>query len=92
MDPDPGGPITMRIPNTGLPGQLCVWRGLVPHSQVVADHQVTRSANNTPDIKTFKKSKDRGEKICFPTVFCSYKYHKIENNFNFELAKKKNLG
>jgi hypothetical protein len=56
----------------------------VPHSQVVADHQVTSSANNTPYKDTYKKSNDRGDKI-----FCSYKYHKIENNLNFELAKKK---
>jgi hypothetical protein len=61
-DPDPD-------PQHWLPGQLCVWRGLVPHSQVVADHQVTRSANNTPDIDTFKKSKDRGEKKLFSYLF-----------------------
>jgi hypothetical protein len=36
--------------------------------------------------------KDRKEKKCCPTFFCSPKYHKIENYFIFELAKKKNWG
>ncbi len=50
-----GRPNPAPDPQHWLPGQLRVWRGLVPHSQVVADHQVTRSANNTPDIDTFKQ-------------------------------------
>ncbi len=39
-----------------------------------------------PDPKT--ATKERGEKI-FPYLFCCHKYHKIENYYIFELAKKK---
>jgi hypothetical protein len=39
-----------------------------------------------PGSKT--ATKERGEKNCCPTFFCSHKYHKIENLFIFELVKK----
>jgi hypothetical protein len=41
-----------------------------------------------PDPKT--ATKEWGwKKICFQTFFCSHKFHKIENNFYFEVLKKK---
>jgi hypothetical protein len=40
-----------------------------------------------PDPKT--ATKERGEKkICCHTIFCSHKFHKIENYFIFEMLKK----
>jgi hypothetical protein len=42
-----------------------------------------------PDTTT--SIKEKGEKICCPTFFCSPKYHKIENYFIFKLVKMKNL-
>jgi len=38
-------------------------------------------------------TKEEGGKICFPTVylFCSHKYHKIENYLIFEEDKKKKI-
>jgi hypothetical protein len=40
-----------------------------------------------PDPKT--ATKERGEKNLLPYLFCSHKIHKIENNFFFEMMKKK---
>ena len=40
-----------------------------------------------PDPKT--ATKERGEKICFRTFLCNEKFRKIENNFSFEVLKKK---
>ncbi len=40
-----------------------------------------------PDLKT--ATKERGERICCPTFFCSHKNHKTENYINFELVKRK---
>jgi hypothetical protein len=34
-------------------------------------------------------TKERGEKNCCHTLFCSHKFHKTENYFVFELPKKK---
>jgi hypothetical protein len=41
-----------------------------------------------PGYKNSKKREGR-KKICCPPFFCSHKYHKIENYFNFKLMKKK---
>jgi hypothetical protein len=35
-----------------------------------------------------QKRGENKKNVC-PTFFCSHKYHKIENNFTFELVKKK---
>jgi hypothetical protein len=43
-----------------------------------------------PDPKT--ATKEKGEKICCPTFFCSHKYQKIETYYIFELVKKKKFG
>ncbi len=40
-----------------------------------------------PDLKT---AKERGENKLVVLPFCSHKYHKIVDYFNFELVKKKN--
>jgi hypothetical protein len=40
-----------------------------------------------PDPKT--ETKERGEKICCYTFFCSHKFHKIEIYFIFEMLMKK---
>jgi hypothetical protein len=40
-----------------------------------------------PDPKT--ATKERGEKICWHTFFCSHKFHIIENYLIFEMMKKK---
>jgi hypothetical protein len=40
-----------------------------------------------PDPKT--ATKERGEKKCCHTFFCSHEAHKIENYFIFEMLKKK---
>jgi hypothetical protein len=42
-----------------------------------------------PDPKT--STKERGEKSFVVIPFCSHKFHIIENNFIFEMLKKKNL-
>jgi hypothetical protein len=40
-----------------------------------------------------KQQEKRGaKKICRHTLFCSHKFHKIENYFIFEKLKKKILG
>jgi hypothetical protein len=40
-----------------------------------------------PDPKT--STKERGDKICFHTFFCSHKFHIIEKYFISEMLKKK---
>jgi hypothetical protein len=42
-----------------------------------------------PDPKT--ATKERGEKklLSYRTFYCSHNFHKIENNFIFEMLKKK---
>jgi hypothetical protein len=40
-----------------------------------------------PDPKT--ATKDRGEKNCCQTIFCSHKFHKTEYYFIFDMLKKK---
>jgi hypothetical protein len=40
-----------------------------------------------PDPKT--AIKEMGEKILLSYLFCGYKYHKIENYYIFERAKRK---
>ncbi len=46
-----------------------------------------------PGSRIQKQQQKRGvKKICCPAYFCSHKNHKIENNINFELVTKKNLG
>jgi hypothetical protein len=48
----------------------------------------THPGSRIPDPKT--ATKERGEKkfVVIP-FFCSYKFHKIEDNFIFEMPKKK---
>jgi hypothetical protein len=42
-----------------------------------------------PGSRIQKQQQKRGmKKICFYTIFCSYKFHKIENYFIFEMLKK----
>jgi hypothetical protein len=36
-----------------------------------------------------KGTKERGEKICFHTILCSHKFHKIYNYFSFEVLREK---
>jgi len=43
-------------------------------------------------IPDLKKQQKRGVKKMLSYLFCSHKYHKIENHFIFELVKKKNWG
>jgi hypothetical protein len=50
----------------------------------------THPGSRIPDPKT--AAKERGEKKCCHTFFCSHKFHIIENYFIFEMLKTKNLG
>jgi hypothetical protein len=43
-----------------------------------------------PDPKT--ATKERGEKKLLSYLFCSHKFHKIENYFIFKMLKKKKFG
>ncbi len=45
-----------------------------------------------PDPGSKNSNKRERGKNCCPTFSCSYKYHKIETYFIFELVKKKKLG
>jgi hypothetical protein len=47
----------------------------------------THPGSRIPDPKT--ATKERGEKNCCHTLFCSHKFHIIENYYVFELLKKK---
>jgi hypothetical protein len=42
-----------------------------------------------PDPRSKISNRREGRKKCFDLFFCSHKYHKIENCFVVELAKKK---
>ncbi len=54
---------------------------------VILDHDVYLS--RIPDPKT--ETKERGDKICCYTFFCSHKLNKIENYFIFEMVMNKKL-
>jgi hypothetical protein len=41
------------------------------------------------DLKTATKERSEKKFVVIPYLFCSHKFHKTENNFVFELLKKK---
>ncbi len=47
----------------------------------------THPGSRISDPKTVKK--ERGEKNCYHTFFCSHKFHKIEYYVSYEMLKKK---
>jgi hypothetical protein len=65
------------------PFQCCGSRMFIPDP----GSRIPDLGSRIPDPKT--STKERGEKNCCLTFFCSHKFHKIENYFIFEMLKKK---
>ncbi len=63
--------------------QCCGSRMFIPDSQ---SWFYPSRIPGIPDPTTVPKEK--GVKICCPTIFCSHKYHKIGNDFIFDQVKK----
>ncbi len=93
----PGAPVQVSLYPTQLPSQVAAHHiNGTGHSDVhlpVLRIRVVYPGSwflFIPDPGSKNSNKREGwKKICCPTFFCSHKYHKIENYFDFQLAHKK---